>query len=82
METRLSLLSPQQAQKQANGEEEADPGGPEVAEDARADAVVEDADRSHGRGEQQLDRQYAVHLADKACVATQNKNATRWTIQL
>lgn len=59
---------PQQAQEQADGQEEADPGRPEVAEDAVADAVVEDAYRGDGRCEQQLDGQDAVHLADEPCM--------------
>lgn len=58
--------SPQQTQEEADRKEEADPHGPEVAQDAGADVVVEDADGRDGGREQQLDRQDAVHFADEA----------------
>lgn len=57
--------SPHEAHKQADRQEEADPHCPEITEDARADAIVEDAERGHGGREEQLGGQDAVHLTDE-----------------
>lgn len=62
------MISPHEAQKQADRQAEADPNGPEVAEDAVSDVIVEDADRRHGGREQQLDGQDAVNLANEAFI--------------